>query len=135
MTLTNCGMSSFFISPRGFLHARHFYIVNWHSPYVIENSSSGGRRARYEFVLVSHGACVLAFDRYGRLNVLFMGLVTLTLATAMYGVASTIFLLYVASGLHGASLSLIHVSSLALLSSFPDRITESMSGIEVGAVR
>lgn len=60
-----------------------------------------------------------------------MGLVTLTVATMMYAVAPGVIWLYVASGLHGASLSLIHISSLALLSAFPERLTESMAGIEV----
>lgn len=69
--------------------------------------------------------------RHGRLGVLLMGLVTLTVATMMYAVAPRVIWLYVASGLHGASLSLIHVSSLALLSAFPERLTESMAGIEV----
>lgn len=71
------------------------------------------------------------YGRYGRWNVLFAGLSTLAVATALYGLASTIPWLYIASGLHGASLSLIHVSSLGLLSAFPARTTESMAGIEV----
>lgn len=69
--------------------------------------------------------------RYGRVNALLTGLVTLALATALYGAASSVFWLFVASGLHGTSLSFIHISSLALLSAFPDRITEGMGGIEV----
>lgn len=62
---------------------------------------------------------------------LFAGLATLSVATALYGLASTVPWLYIASGLHGASLSLVHVSSLGLLSAFPEHITESMAGIEV----
>ncbi|CAM9724922.1 unnamed protein product [Pylaiella littoralis] len=70
-------------------------------------------------------------NRWGRLRSLFAGLVILTVATALYGMASSVSWLYIASGLHGASLSFIHVSSLGLLSAFPDRITESMAGIEI----
>lgn len=69
--------------------------------------------------------------RYGRVNALLTGLVTLAVATMLYGAAQSVFWLFVASGLHGTSLSLIHISSLALLSAFPDRITEGMAGIEV----
>ncbi|CAM9909079.1 unnamed protein product [Ectocarpus fasciculatus] len=70
-------------------------------------------------------------NRYGRWRALFAGLILLTVATALYGVASSVPWLYIASGLHGASLSFIHVSSLGLLSAYPDRLTESMAGIEI----
>eukprot|EP00752_Nemacystus_decipiens_P005536 g5008.t1 len=70
-------------------------------------------------------------NRYGRWKSLFAGLVILAASTALYGLASSVTGLYVASGLHGASLSFIHVSSLGLLSVFPDRLTESMAGIEI----
>lgn len=73
----------------------------------------------------------LVYIRWGRWKTLFAGLVVLAVATAMYGMATSVFGLYVASGLHGASLSFIHISSLGLLSAFPDRTTESMAGIEV----
>ena len=59
------------------------------------------------------------------------GLVILAVATALYGLAVSIPGVYIASGLHGAALSFIHVSSLGLLSTFPERTTESMAGIEV----
>ena len=69
--------------------------------------------------------------RWGRWRTLFTGLVVLTIATALYGLAGSIVGVYLASGLHGAALSLIHVSCLGLLSAFPDRTTESMAGYEV----
>ncbi|CAN0476425.1 unnamed protein product, partial [Discosporangium mesarthrocarpum] len=69
--------------------------------------------------------------RYGRWEVLLVGLILLAVSTASYGLAGSVAGLYVASGLHGAALSFVHVSSLALLSTFPDRLTESMGGIEV----
>ena len=72
--------------------------------------------------------------RLGRWKVLFTGLLTLSISTALYGVAPRVAFLYLASGLHGAALSLVHIGSLGLLSAFPERITESMAGIEVGSV-
>ncbi|CAB1114997.1 unnamed protein product [Ectocarpus sp. CCAP 1310/34] len=74
-------------------------------------------------------------NRYGRWKSLFAGLLLLTVATALYGLASSVTWLYIASGLHGASLSFIHVSSLGLLSAYPDRLTESMAGIEGAQLR
>ncbi|CAM9797229.1 unnamed protein product [Scytosiphon promiscuus] len=70
-------------------------------------------------------------NRYGRWKSLLAGLVILAFATGLYGIATSVTGLYVASGLHGASLSFIHVSSLGLLSAFPERLTESMAGIEI----
>lgn len=69
--------------------------------------------------------------RFGRWKVLLAGLLTLAVSTALYGVAPSVAFLFLASGLHGGALSLVHVSSLGLLSAFPERITESMAGIEV----
>lgn len=69
--------------------------------------------------------------RFGRWKVLLAGLLTLAVSTALYGIAPSVAFLFLASGLHGAALSLVHVSSLGLLSAFPERITESMAGIEV----
>ncbi|CAN0361791.1 unnamed protein product, partial [Laminaria digitata] len=70
-------------------------------------------------------------NRWGRWRTLFAGLIVLAVATALYGLADSIPGVYLASGLHGAALSFIHVSSLGMLSAFPDRATESMAGIEV----
>ncbi|CAM9961226.1 unnamed protein product, partial [Phaeothamnion confervicola] len=81
--------------------------------------------------LITSPCCGRLMNRFGRWNVLFAGLCLLTAATALYGVAGSPFWLFVASGMHGASLSLVHVSSLALLSAYPDRLTEAMGGIEV----
>jgi hypothetical protein len=63
----------------------------------------------------------------GRWNVLFAGLLLLACATAMYGLATSVGSLILASTLHGTSLSFIHVSSLALLSAFPLRLVLSLS--------
>ncbi|KAG5189338.1 major facilitator superfamily domain-containing protein [Tribonema minus] len=70
-------------------------------------------------------------NRAGRWNMLMAGLALLTCATALYGAAPSVAALQLASALHGTSLSLIHVSSLSLLSSFPARLTEGMAGIEI----
>ena len=52
---------------------------------------------------------------------LFSGLLLLACATALYGLSSSVGGLVLASSLHGASLSLVHISSLALLAAFPTR--------------
>lgn len=98
--------------------------------------STSQTHAAFSSVLSSRSPspCVVGC-RFGRWKSLFSGLVILAVATALYGMASSVLGLYVASGLHGASLSFIHVSSLGLLSAFPDRLTESMAGIEVGTRR
>jgi hypothetical protein len=66
------------------------------------------------------GVCVAHAP--GRWNVLFAGLLLLACATALYGLATSVGSLILASTLHGTSLSFIHVSSLALLSAFPLRL-------------
>ncbi|CAM9258894.1 unnamed protein product [Choristocarpus tenellus] len=81
--------------------------------------------------LIASPFCGWLMNRYGRWHILFVGLVLLVVSTMLYGLANSILWFYIASGMHGAALSFVHISSLALLSAFPDRLTESMGGIEV----
>eukprot|EP00903_Cladosiphon_okamuranus_P007946 g7671.t1 len=121
-----------------FVNAMTFSVLGPFLPAYIEGRF-GSTVAQVGMIMAAYPAVNLAtsplvgwiMNRYGRWNSLLAGLVILTVATSLYGLASSVMGLYVASGLHGASLSFIHVSSLGLLSVFPNRLTESMAGIEI----
>eukprot|EP00612_Vaucheria_litorea_P002203 CAMPEP_0171458216 /NCGR_PEP_ID=MMETSP0945-20130129/3986_1 /TAXON_ID=109269 /ORGANISM="Vaucheria litorea, Strain CCMP2940" /LENGTH=175 /DNA_ID=CAMNT_0011983985 /DNA_START=280 /DNA_END=804 /DNA_ORIENTATION=- len=67
----------------------------------------------------------------GQWGILNMGLLLLTFSTSLYGFAFNVGILILASALHGICLSMVHISSLSLLSNFPERLTEGSAGIEI----
>jgi ACDE family multidrug resistance protein len=72
-------------------------------------------------------------SRVGAWKSLMAGMLLLSLSTSMYSAAPSMAFMYLASGLHGASLSVIHVSSLAMLATYPHKLTDAMAGIEIAS--